>query len=59
VYRRSHNLAVSWRGVLSPRMVNELTAGFSRFFFLFTQGEANPASPTFLPTTFSTSANRT
>ncbi|MEZ5404195.1 MAG: TonB-dependent receptor [Bryobacteraceae bacterium] len=45
VFRRSHNMAVSWRRVISPTMVNELTAGFSRFFFLFTQGEANPAFP--------------
>jgi hypothetical protein len=52
VYRRSHNLAVSWRGVLSPRIVNELTAGFSRFFFLFTQGEANPAFPNIPPYDF-------
>jgi hypothetical protein len=52
VFRRSHNLAVSWRRVISPTMVNELTAGFSRFFFLFTQGEANPAFPNIPPYDF-------
>ncbi|MBM3745806.1 MAG: TonB-dependent receptor [Acidobacteria bacterium] len=45
VFRHSKNLAVSYRRVFSPRVVNELTAGFSRFIFLFTQGEANPAFP--------------
>src|SRR5204862_6794952 len=36
----------------SPRVVNELTAGFSRFIFLFTQGETNPAYPNAPPYTF-------
>jgi len=45
VFRRSSNLALSYRKVISPRVVNELTAGYSRFVFLFTQGEANPAFP--------------
>lgn len=52
VYRRSHNLAVSYRRVISPRIVNEFTAGFSRFMFLFTQGEANPSFPDIAPYTF-------
>ena len=52
VFRRSHNLAVSWRRVISPRVVNELTAGVARFFFLFTQGEANPAFPDIPPYDF-------
>jgi hypothetical protein len=52
VFRRSQNLAVSWRRVLSPRMVNELTLGFSRFNFLFTQGEANPDFPDIPPYEF-------
>jgi hypothetical protein len=52
VYRRSHNLAVSYRRMISPRIVNELTAGFSRFYFLFTQGEANPAFPDIPPYVF-------
>src|SRR5215217_3845764 len=45
VFRRTSNLAIGWRKVLSPRIVNEFTAGFGRFGFLFTQGEANPAWP--------------
>ncbi len=49
VFRRSQNLAVSYRRVISPRIVNEFTAGFARFFFLFTQGEANPDFPNIVP----------
>src|SRR3989449_5086112 len=45
VFRRTSNLAISYRRVLSPRVVNELTMGYGRFGFLFTQGEANPAWP--------------
>ncbi len=45
VFRSTKNLAVSYRRVISPRVVNEFTAGFARFVFLFTQGEANPAFP--------------
>jgi len=45
VFRPATNIAVGLRSVLSPRLVNELTLGFSRFDFLFTQGEANPAFP--------------
>lgn len=45
VYRSSHNVALSYRRVFSTRVVNELTIGMSRFGFLFTQGEANPAFP--------------
>jgi hypothetical protein len=45
VFRRTSNLAIGWRRVISPRVVNEFTAGFGRFGFLFTQGEANPAWP--------------
>ena len=45
VFRRTSNLAISYRRVISSRVVNELTAGFARFGFLFTQGEANPAWP--------------
>jgi len=52
VFRRSHNLALSYRRVISPRVVNELTLGVSRFFFLFTQGEANPAFPDIPPYDF-------
>ena len=52
VFRRTSNLAVSYRKVISPRIVNELTAGYGRFGFLFTQGEANPAWPDVPPFDF-------
>ncbi|MEK6281607.1 MAG: TonB-dependent receptor [Acidobacteriota bacterium] len=52
VYRRTSNLAVSYRRVISPRIVNEFTAGFARFGFLFTQGEANPSWPDVPPFDF-------
>jgi hypothetical protein len=52
VFRRTSNLAVSYRRVISPRIVNELTAGYGRFGFLFTQGEANPAWPNIPPFDF-------
>lgn len=45
VFRPAHNIALVLRSVLTPRLVNEFTAGYSRFDFLFTQGEANPAFP--------------
>jgi hypothetical protein len=45
VFRASKNLAIGYRWVVSPRLINELTLGFSRFGFLFTQGEANPDWP--------------
>ena len=45
VFRPGRNIAVGLRSVLSPRLVNELTLGYSRFTFLFTQGEANPLFP--------------
>ena len=49
VFRRTSNLALSYRRVISPRVVNELTAGYGRFGFLFTQGEANPKWPDVTP----------
>ena len=49
VFRETSNLALSWRRVISQRMVNELTVGYARFNFLFTQGEANPNFPNILP----------
>lgn len=52
VYRRTSNLAVSYRRVISPRVVNELTVGYARFIFLFTQGEANPNWPDVPPFDF-------
>uniref|UniRef100_Q029C2 TonB-dependent receptor, plug n=1 Tax=Solibacter usitatus (strain Ellin6076) TaxID=234267 RepID=Q029C2_SOLUE len=52
VFRTTKNLAISDRHVFSPSMVNEFTMGFSRFIFLFTQGEANPAYPNAPPYAF-------
>ena len=52
VFRRTSNLAISYRRVISPRVVNELTAGYGRFGFLFTQGEANPKWPDVPPFDF-------
>ncbi len=52
VFRRTSNLAIGWRRVISPRVVNEFTAGFGRFGFLFTQGEANPEWPDVPPFDF-------
>ena len=54
VFRRTSNLAIGYRRVLSPRVVNELTLGYGRFGFLFTQGEANPAWPDVPPYNFNT-----
>jgi hypothetical protein len=52
VYRRTSNLAISYRRVISQSIVNEFTAGYGRFGFLFTQGEANPAWPNVPPYDF-------
>ncbi len=57
VFRRTSNLALSYRRVISPRVVNELTAGYGRFGFLFTQGEANPAWPNVPPFFFHDGVN--
>lgn len=45
VFRRSRNLAVNHRWVINNSLVNSFTMGYSRFRFLFTQGEANPDFP--------------
>ena len=52
VFRNTSNLALSWRRVISPRIVNEFTAGYARFGFLFSQGEANPTWPDVPPFNF-------
>jgi hypothetical protein len=52
VFRRTSGLALSYRRVISPRVTNELTVGYARFQFLFTQGEANPAFPNVPPFDF-------
>jgi hypothetical protein len=49
VYRPVSNWALSWRRVITPRVVNELTAGFARFTFLFTYGDSNPNFPNKIP----------
>ena len=52
VFRKTENLAVSWRRVISPTVVNEFTVGMSRFDFFFTFGESNPAFPDIPPFNF-------
>jgi hypothetical protein len=49
VYRPAQNYALSWRRVITPALVNELTAGFARFTFLFTYGDSNPKFPNNIP----------
>jgi hypothetical protein len=49
VYRPAQNYAFSWRRVISPTVVNELTAGFARFTFQFTYGDSNPKFPNNIP----------
>ncbi len=52
VFRTTGNLALNWRRVISPRVINEFTMGFSRFHFFFTFGESNPAFPNIPPFTW-------
>jgi hypothetical protein len=56
VFRRTSGLAINWRHVISPYITNEVTLGYARFKFLFTQGEANPDFPNVPPFTFNTVA---
>jgi hypothetical protein len=49
VARRPSNLAVSYRRVFSPQLVNDFTAGYARFLFDFPFGRANPAFPNIPP----------
>ena len=49
VYRPAKNYAFSWRRVITPTLVNEFTAGFARFTFLFTYGDSNPNFPNNIP----------
>jgi hypothetical protein len=49
VNRRPKNLAVSYRRVFSPRLVNEYAMGLSRFKFDFLFGRANPNFPNIPP----------
>ena len=41
VFRTGQNLAVSYRSVWSPHLVNEFTTGYSRFNFFFSLIESN------------------
>jgi hypothetical protein len=52
VFRASKNLSLGWRSQFTSNINNELIVGFARFFFLFTQGEANPDFPNIVPYTF-------
>ena len=45
VYRKTSNFVVGWRRNLSPYITNDFRFGYSKFNFLFTQGEANPRFP--------------
>jgi hypothetical protein len=42
VFRDNRNLALSYRRVFSPNLINEFTTGFNWFRFFFTWGESNP-----------------
>jgi hypothetical protein len=72
VFRRTSNLAIGWRKVFSPRIVNEFTAGYGRGGFLFSQRGTKtpgvfcsrkarliPRGPTCRLTTSTVSASRT
>src|SRR5581483_177987 len=52
VFRASRNLSLGWRSQLTPTINNEFIVGYARFFFLFTQGEANPDFPNIPPFSF-------
>jgi len=49
VFRSTQSLAVSYRAVLSPRIVNEYTMGYSRFNFFFSLAESNLAGGPTVP----------
>ncbi|HXG90990.1 MAG TPA: carboxypeptidase regulatory-like domain-containing protein [Blastocatellia bacterium] len=49
VFRQSRNLALNYRRVISPNIVNEFITGFARFHFFFTFGESNPDFPDIEP----------
>src|SRR5215831_14880604 len=57
VFRASKNLSLGWRSQLTSNINNEFIVGFARFFFLFTQGEANPDFPNIFPSTSATGNN--
>jgi hypothetical protein len=45
VFRNTSNLVIGYRHNFSPYIVNDLRVGYSKFDFLFTQGESNPDYP--------------
>ncbi len=49
VFRNTSNLVIGYRHNFSSYIVNDLRVGYSKFDFLFTQGEANPAYPNISP----------
>ncbi|MBI3484002.1 MAG: TonB-dependent receptor, partial [Acidobacteria bacterium] len=44
VFRSTQNVALSYRRVISPQVVNEFTTGYSRFNFFFSLNESNKVS---------------
>jgi hypothetical protein len=54
VQRNGGSYVASYRRVVSPTIVNELTLGLSRWHFLFTQGQANPLFPNIPAYTYNT-----
>ncbi len=52
VFRRTSNFVAGYRHNFSPYIVNDLRVGYSKFNFLFTQGEANPNFPNISPVDF-------
>jgi len=57
VFRTSKNLSLGWRSQFTSNINNEFIVGFARFFFLFTQGEANPDFPNIFPSVSATGNN--
>ena len=52
VFRETSNLAIGYRRTITSHIVNDLRLGYSRFNFLFSQGEANPNFPNISPVDF-------
>lgn len=52
VYRKTSNFVVGHRWTISPYITNDFRFGFSKFDFLFTQGEADPDFPNVSPVDF-------
>ncbi len=52
VFRRTSNFVVGYRANITPYITNDFRVGYSKFDFLFTQGEANPDFPNVSPVDF-------